>query len=156
MAEIGVHDGAGPPAFTVRYAVESGPRPPEHLPEFARLRLAFRFTPGAAFGPSRQVGEFYYGQPDGAIDYYECPVEPSPANVTALLATDFPWTPAAAGLAASYRTDPAAVARVRADVDATHRENVERVRRYMERVRAGDMSAEALRELREASEGLDG
>src|SRR5947208_101387 len=128
MAEINLREENGRAVFSVRHAVESGPRPTGHLPEAARLRLVFRHTPDSDCGPPRKVGEFYYGQPEGAVDYYECPVEPAPANVVALLATGFAWAPAAAELAARYQVDPAAVARVRADVEAAHQSNVQKWR----------------------------
>src|SRR6266566_1117836 len=156
MAEIILREEDGGRIFAVKHAVESGPRPSDYLPEAARLRLAFRQTPGSVCGKARKVGEFYYGQPEGAVDYYECPVEPSPANVAALLATGFPWAADAAELAARYGVDPALVARIRADVDAAHQNNVRKRRECMERLGKGDKSEEVMQALREAFEGLAG
>jgi hypothetical protein len=156
VAEITVRDEAARLLFVVKFAVESGPRPTDLLPEAARLGLSFRHTPGSAHGESRQVGEFFYGQLDGAVDYYECPVEVSPANVAALAATGFAWSAAAAELAASHRVDPALVARIRADVDSAHQHNIRKMRWCHERLDAGDKSEEVMKAWREALEELAG
>ena len=156
MAEIILRDEDGRRVFAVKHAVESGPRPSDYLREAARIRLVFRHTPGSVCGKPQKVGEFYYGQPEGAVDYYECPVEPSPANVAALLATGFAWAADAAELAARYPVDPALVARIRADVDAAHQNNVRKMRECRERLDKGDRSEAVMQALREALEGLAG
>jgi len=154
MAEITVRAEAGRAVFAVTFVVESGPRPSGHVPEAARLRLAFQNTPGSTCGTSRKVGEYFSGQLEDAIDYYECPVEPSPANAAALLATGFPCSAEAAELAARQGVDPALVDRIRADVEAVHQECIRKFRWANERLHAGDNSEEVRQAWREAMEGL--
>jgi hypothetical protein len=154
MAEITVRDEGGRPVFVVKYIDHSGPRPTDYRSELAQLKLAFAHTPGAARGESRHVAGHYFGDPDGGWDDYECPVEPSPANVVALEATGFAWDGGAAALAARHPADPALVARIGAAMDQAHRDAVAALQRLLERLRAGEQSAELIRALGEVSRHL--
>jgi hypothetical protein len=126
------------------------------MPDAARLRLVFQYTPGSTCGKSRKVGEFDCGQPESAVDYYECLVEPSPANAAALIACGFGLAPSAAELASSYSVDPAMVARIRMDVETAHQNNVRKLRECMRRLDLGDNSEEVMTALHEATEALAG
>ena len=78
-----------------------------------RLRLAARASAGATFGPARHVGStpaFNFGDGD---ELYEYRVEPTPANVAALLAAELTWSNEAIDLAAQCDVPDALVNEVR-------------------------------------------
>ena len=156
MAEIGVREATRGPVFVVKFAVVSGPQPEDHFPE-GRASGSPSGTPRArSAARGKKVGEYDYGQLDGSVDYYECPIEPLQANLAALAATGFAWSADAAELAARHDIDPAMVVRICAEVEAAHRECVHKLRWCKERILVGDNSDEVRKALRDAMEGLAG
>lgn len=156
MTAIDVCDQDGRRMFVVKYAVEHGPRPTDYLSPAARLRLVFKHTSDAVCGKPIKVGDFDYGQPEGAVDYYVCPVAPSPTNVAALRATGFDWTPAAAEFAEGYSVEPATVTRIRMAVDAAHQNALRQMRDGMAKLAKGTASEDDIRAMREVMDSLSG
>jgi hypothetical protein len=112
-----------------------------------RLALSVVSTAGAckdSDSPSVSFpGAVYY--PDEAQSFSESRLPITGANVAALMATDFPWTPRATVVRDQFPISSSTVSRIRTVAERLHRERVDRLQQLLARWRLRD--PEAIREL---------
>lgn len=119
----------------VRY-VEPVSQRLDALTDGAKFRLAVSATAGAEVSAPRQLGHDSCTNAAFSIDgedRFECTLAATPANVTALEATGFPWSPAARDLAGRVGASAQPVEEVRAAVAEAERDWAARVAASSER-----------------------
>ncbi|MBL8865545.1 MAG: hypothetical protein KF873_08995 [Gemmataceae bacterium] len=124
-----------PVAFVVRYVVPIS-QLLNTLSDAEILRLAIAATAGAEASDIRHVGYDSCSYTEFSIDgehAFECTLESTPANVTALEATGFPWSPAARTLAGRVGASAQPIEEVRDAVAAAHSIRLAEMSAWLER-----------------------
>jgi hypothetical protein len=120
MAQISTCQENEKTVLLVKYVVFMGPVISHSLltDDGERLALAVQLTPGARKSKPKYIGSASAtGLREDEYEHYECMLEPTVANVTALRAAAFDWDEKALLLVESQEVQPEVIAKIRDDIE---------------------------------------